>query len=143
MRAWHSSIMSQFKSTAAEHLWPQQIAVGVQGGLSLLILGVRLALETHPTWVAIKIDLRNAYNELMRAVVLARLHDQEHLKALMPLFWATYRAKSAIFLLSQGLLEADFASEEGMRQGDPLASTGCCIGIVRCRASRTDRQRAG
>ena len=65
----------------------------------------------------------------MRSVVLARLHDQEHLKALMPLFWATYRAKSAIYLVSQGLQEAGFASEEGMRQGDPIASTGFCVGI--------------
>ena len=67
MRALHSSMMTQFKGPVADYLWPQQVAVGIAGGLSLLILGIRMALEAHPSWVVVKIDLRNAYNELMRA----------------------------------------------------------------------------
>jgi len=85
-RAIHSSIMCQFKAPLAEYLWPQQVAVGVPAGLSLLIFGVRLALEVHPDWVAVKIDLRNAYNELKRARLLERLDAQPHLRALVPLY---------------------------------------------------------
>ena len=41
---------------------PQQLAVGVGGGLSVLIHGVRLYLEQNADHVAVRIDLKNAYN---------------------------------------------------------------------------------
>ena len=34
----------------------------------------RLLIELNKTWVLVKIDLRNAFNEIMRAVVLGRLN---------------------------------------------------------------------
>ena len=66
-RAIHSSIVAQFKIPLAEYLWPQQVAVGISGGISLLIWGIKLTLEVHPDFVVVKLDLRNAYNEIARA----------------------------------------------------------------------------
>lgn len=41
----------------------QQVAVGVKGGLSILIHGMWLLMQQHPDHVFVKIDLRNAFNE--------------------------------------------------------------------------------
>eukprot|EP00966_Prymnesium_polylepis_P136815 3161268-Prymnesium_polylepis.1 len=42
-------------------LAPQQMAVGVAGGISVLIHGIRVMLEEHPEFVVVRLDLRNAY----------------------------------------------------------------------------------
>ena len=47
-RAIHSSIATQHKTLFAEHFWPQQVAVGVPGGLSLLVQGIELAWGLRP-----------------------------------------------------------------------------------------------
>ena len=42
-------------------------------GVSLLVLGMRMLVELRPDFVIVKIDLRNAYNEVKRAAVLQAL----------------------------------------------------------------------
>ena len=61
-RAIHSSLATAFKPAFANHLWPQQVAVGVEGGISKLIFGVRLVVGSNPGFIVAKLDLRNAYN---------------------------------------------------------------------------------
>ena len=129
VRAIHSSLVSQFKPAFAEYLWPQKVAVGVPAGLSAMIYGLRLMMEVHPDWVLVKLDIRNAFNEVSRAEVVERLGLQQHLRALVPTIWATYAPASPIYLPSSGMAEAEFRSEEGMRQGDPLAAAGFCVAI--------------
>jgi len=128
-RAIHKSVIAQMKPSLAEHLWPQQVAIGVAGGLSILIFGVRLVLEVFPGWVVVKIDLRNAYNEICRASVLQRLAEVPHVRDLVPPMWANYLPESMVFIPGEGSATADFSSAEGVQQGEPMAGAGFCVGI--------------
>eukprot|EP00973_Karenia_brevis_P032374 4462653-Karenia_brevis.AAC.1 len=74
--------MADMKPLCASHFWPQQVAVGIPSGITLLVFGVRTLLELHPDWVAIRIDLRNAYNEIKRAAILRRLDGSPYLRSL-------------------------------------------------------------
>ena len=95
----------------------------------MLIFGVSLVLELHPHWAVVKLDLRNAFNEIKRAAVLARINAAEALRDLAPLTWSTYAPANGVYLAQQGTTQAGYASEEGVHQGDPLASAQFCAGI--------------
>ena len=86
-------------------------------------------MELHPDWVIVKLDLRNAYNEVTRAKILERLERHQTLRALAPLFRACYAGTPSIYLAAEGLVQADFKSEEGVQQGDGLASAEFCVAI--------------
>ena len=124
-----SALISQHKSVLAEHLWPQQVAIGIPSGISILLYGLRLALELNPHWVAVKVDIRNACNEISGRKVLDRLNAQHHLCTLVLCLWATYSPEAPILLLGSADSLADSPSAEGMQQGDGLASTGFCVCI--------------
>ena len=128
-RTIHSAVVSQYRNTLSSHLWPQQVAVGVPAGISLLVFGARALLELHPDWVIVKIDLRNAYNEISRAKIFERLCENPELRDLAPFFWCTHAAESDVFLAANGLPLASFWSSDGVHQGDPLASSAFCVGI--------------
>jgi hypothetical protein len=93
-RAINTALLADLKPACADYFWPQQVAVGVPGGISLLVFGVRALLEQNPGWVAVRIDIRNAYNEIKRTAALRRLNDSEQLRCLVPLFWATHAVRS-------------------------------------------------
>ena len=82
-------------AAAAEVLAPEQLAVGVSGGISVLIHGIRLILEAWRTFVCVRLDMSNGYNACSRSVLLRRLSVQGratvpcltpdyHLRALSP-----------------------------------------------------------
>ena len=122
-KAMRSAVVVQHKPLLGEHLWPQQVALGVPAGLSILIFGVRFLLEAHPDWAVVRLDLRNAFNEIKRKVLVERLAGTEHLRALVPILWATCSPESEVFLPGPaGLEKADFQSAEGGQQGDGLSS---------------------
>ena len=50
----------------AAYLAPEQLGVGVKGGIALLVHGLRLLLEAHPEFVFVSLDTRNAHNEFDR-----------------------------------------------------------------------------
>ena len=58
------------------------------------MFGVRALLELKPGWVAERIDIRSAYNEIKRAAALCCLNDSEQLRCLEPLFWGTQAVRS-------------------------------------------------
>ena len=64
-----SHVMDTWKQRDTERLWPQQVAIGITGGIHLLAFGLRAALETHRGWVLLKLDFKNAFNEMKRAAV--------------------------------------------------------------------------
>ena len=98
--------------------------------MSMLIFGIRFLLEVHPDWVVVRLDLRNAYNELKRSQMVERLASVDHVRDLAPVVWATYSAESEVYWVgANGLERAFFASEEGAQQGDGLASAGFCVAI--------------
>ena len=128
-RAIHSCVIAQCKEALGEHLWPQQVGVGVPGGISKLVFGARLQLEARPDWVVVKIDLKNAHNEIKRSAVMARLNESPQLRCLAPLFWASCAPSPEVFLAANGTQPGGFESAEGMHQGDPLASAAFCAAI--------------
>ena len=83
-----TAVMSAKAGDFGEAMWPHQIAVGISGGASILTQGLRLIMELHPDWVAIKIDISNAFNEVKRHAVIQALADEPTLRDLVPLFHA-------------------------------------------------------
>ena len=128
-RTIHRAVIQSHKDALADHLMPQQVAVGVPSGSSLLAFGVRGLLELHPDWVVVKLDIRNAHNEVKRASILQRLLEAPSLRPLAPLFAACYGPISDVVLAAPGFPLAPFASEEGVQQGDGLATAGFCVGV--------------
>ena len=115
----------------AAYLSPQQVAVGVPGGLSILVHGVRELLAHRPDFVVVRLDLANAYNTIDRAVVLARIASVPEAAHLAPAFHALH-APAAHLVLPNGeqLFGGDGGdSREGVRQGSAEASAAFCIGI--------------
>ena len=77
----------------------------------------------------VRLDLKNAYNEIKRALALMRLNEVDQLLCLVPLFWAAHHASSGIYLASSGLERAKCASDGGVLQGNGLAGAAFCAGI--------------
>ena len=82
-RLIHTSVMAQHRDVLRDHLWPQQVAIGVPGGLSILVFGMRLLLEVHGDWVLARLDLRKTYNEILRQEAINRLNAVESLRSLV------------------------------------------------------------
>ena len=116
-RAWAKSVAAEAKDLFRRKLEPVQVAVGMPGGLGVMIFGSRLMSELRPDFVAIRIDKKNAYNELSRAAALRALETDPDLAVFAPYFHAVYSPLGPIFL---GGERAPFDSAEGGRQGDPF-----------------------
>jgi hypothetical protein len=56
----------------AAWLGPHQVAVGVKASAEKLAFGLRAAMERLPTFALWKLDLKNAFNEFVRAVLVPR-----------------------------------------------------------------------
>merc|ERR1712086_900169 len=67
-----TSVTASVTLAMADVLAPQQVAVGVSGGISIMINGIRILLEQRGDFVLVKIDLKNAYNEIDRSALLRR-----------------------------------------------------------------------
>ena len=129
-RAIHSALVTQHKDLLRQHLWPQQVAIRVPSGMSVLVFGVRLTLEIRPDFVVARLDLKNAHNEVKRASMVRRMAAAEHLGE-VPLRWANYRPKSDIHLPIDGALERSstrrWAGQRGLLRHHPprSVSAGC------------------
>ena len=75
-------------------------------GVSLMSCEVRLLLEMRPEFMMVKIDLRNAYNEVKRAAVLRSLQASPQARGLAPLFHATHSHPAQIFPFDCGHAES-------------------------------------
>ena len=113
-------------------LRPQQVAVGVQGGLSILVHGVRALMQQSPGLVCVKLDLRNAFNEVERAALVEAVYSYPELRDLVPLMVKTY-APETTAVMGRGC-EALFEGErgdvsQGGPQGNPLMGAAFCLAI--------------
>ena len=129
------SIYVEAQDALADFLGPQQVLVGVSGGLSILVHGLRELLFERRDFGRKGIDIRNAYNENDRAVVLRRLAAVPELAHLAPLFHALHAPAAPLRLSStRALFEAGERqsgdSETGVRQGSAEASATFCVGIA-------------
>ena len=100
-----------------ERLAPLQLGVGVPRGPEVFAAAIRLALEAHPDWVVVKVDFRNAFNEVSRLAFLTFV--AAHFPELLLFLLAAYAAPAYITALGpDGWVR--FLSRCGCTQGCPL-----------------------
>ena len=125
-RTLHSQVIKQNHGALTTYLEPQQLALSTAGGHKL-VHSVRMAAEFHRSWVVVKLDLKNAHNEMSRAATLEELEAEPTLRHLA---W-----HAAMVLAPNNSLETRGEvwgeQEEGNIQGDPEASGFFCVGLHR------------
>ena len=133
--AIESSIIQAASADLGTELWPQQLAVGVPGGISLLVHGIRVALEFDPTLVVVKLDLRNAYNACRRSAVLRRMRSSRALAHAVPFLHAMLCTESMLIVGEEQRRLFDHEpgrrgdSSTGVRQGSASSSATFCLAI--------------
>jgi len=109
---------------------PCQFGVGTKGGGAQITMALRLLIEANPDWVLIALDIKNAFNEIMRQEVLDAIWDD---CVLRPLWYYNLRNKivHGFVVLGYGpnMTKARFAAMEGEKQGDMEAMLNFCLGI--------------
>jgi hypothetical protein len=91
--------------------------VAVPGGSELLIHHVNLLLESHPDWVVLKTDIRNAFNSVERAYLLPEV--SKAFPDLAHHVFKMYNGSSPLIFYDSHNIHI-LQSEEGVHQGDPL-----------------------
>ena len=95
-----------------DNVGPTEVGNGVRGGVESLPAAVSAYLRLHPDHLVIKFDIRNAFNSLHRANVLACAHTYPPLAHLITLMYgAPNQATYDGFTLTV---------ERGVNQGDPM-----------------------
>ena len=142
-RVFGRVVMKVLAPAYREVLHPQQLAVGVKAGDTILIHGVRLLMEQlGDRAVVVHTDLKNAYNEEWRESIFSTLMRRPALRAAVQPFRA---AMSTDAFLVVGGRPGLVTSSEGVQQGDPLSTGAFCLPIheyVR-RADEALRARGG
>ena len=91
--------------------------MGVSRGVEIFASTVRLALEENPRWVVVKVDFRNAFNQVSRLAFLRFV--AAHFPQLLLFLLAAYGAPAYITALGpDGWVR--FLSQCGCTQGCPL-----------------------
>ena len=124
IKVLHKEVMIQNKEVISDYLEPQQLGMSVAGGAKL-VHSVRMTLESHKEFICIKLDFRNAFNEVSRARIIEVLESHSSLSHLTA-HAATILAPSN-GLESRGVLWGK--SSEGATQGDPESGPYFCIAI--------------
>jgi hypothetical protein len=102
---------------------PIQLGVGARGGVSRALHMIQAKLEMGgPDTILLKCDIKNAFNERKREQILADLLKEEKLRPLWRFAHWAYRTPSPLLVLDHGVFAGLLMSEQGVRQGDGLAS---------------------
>ena len=123
-RAWTSALMRQKSASLARFLQPYQVAVGIKGGAHLVAMAVNTHLALHPEHVVVSLDIRNAFNEGERALILQAVAEHESTRFLVPLLGAMFQPVSAVF----GIAGLDTVSN-GLQQGESTSTAVFAIAI--------------
>ena len=115
--------MHLVKKDLPEIFEPIQFACGAKGGTERAIHLLQAGLETMgPDVIMIKCDIRNAFNEIKRSVVLSELFKHEKLKPIWRIAHWAYRSSSPLLMLDKGVFVGELVSAADVKQGDCLAS---------------------
>ena len=124
-RLFCSIVVRMHAPDFAEWLGPYQVAVGVSASAEKLVFGLRAILEKHPEFAIWKLDLKNAFNEFVRATLAQRFADAPPaLQRLLPFVCALLGPGAPLAI---GTTWADFLSIEGTQQGCPLGPALFCM----------------
>ena len=110
-------IIKKLRSALKVATLPIQRASGPEGGVESAIVQMQALLELHKTWIAIKVDARNAFNTLDRSDALNELFSIKELDSLWRLAHLCYSVPSLLFLFDRGQLIDTIISQTGVRQG--------------------------
>ena len=114
IKTMHKEVVKQNKKVFTDFLEPQQLGMSIAGGPKLVHC-IRMVMEQNPTFICVKLDFKNAFNEVNRARVVEALEEEDSLRHLA-LHAATLLAPDS-GLESQGHLWG--VAHEGTTQGDP------------------------
>ena len=107
-----------------------QLGEGVPAGLEAVSHSIRLLLDREPTFLALSLDMRNAFNTIRRADIAEQLVKQDF-PELIPYFKMCYDKTSKLRVrMGPGVPSEEVVSAEGTRQGDPLAGTFFNLGFL-------------
>ena len=98
---------------------PQQVGVRVKFVAELLVMGLRMALNVHDTFVLINIDIKNAYNAINRATVCEARLNHNRLRRTVPYWRAKLGPNSPVWACNEELWGKD-----GLNQSSPSSSSG-------------------
>ena len=99
----------------AARLRPTQRGVGVSGGVEHLAHTITVMLQTHPDWCVLAVDVKNAFNSILRESILRETIT--HLPEVADLIFGCYGGLAPkLWLSSSDFIE----SLRGVQQGDPL-----------------------
>ena len=79
LKSFHRETVTQNREVFTNFLEPQQLAMS-RGGGAKLVFSVRTLLEERPDFVAVKVDMRNAFNEVSRTSVIRALEEEPSLQ---------------------------------------------------------------
>ena len=122
IRELHKAVVRGNRGVLTSYLEPQQMALTQAGGAKL-VHSVRMLLEERKDFYAVKLDIKNAHNEVSRASIIEALDSEPSLRHLA---WhvATCLAPTTS-LESGGQIWGE--TGEGHSQGDPEASSCFCV----------------
>ena len=124
IRTLHSRVIRDNRATIAAILEPQQLALSLAGGHKL-VHQVRRAMEEHRDWVVLKMDVRNAHNEIWRSSIIKSLEDDPTTQHLA--WFAAAILAPNTGLETGGKLWGE--QGDGETQGDPKASAFFAMAI--------------
>ena len=79
IRTLHSHVIRENRVALTTFLEPQQLCLSLSGGHKL-VHSVRMMIDENPDFVVIKVDLRNARNEVSRASIIEELEAEPTLR---------------------------------------------------------------
>ena len=92
--ALHSRVIRDNRVAFNDVLEPKQLALSLAGGHQL-VHQVRMMMEEHRDWVVVKLDVRNAHNEMWRSAIIKALEAEPTLQHLA-WFAAVYLLKPLV-----------------------------------------------
>ena len=112
-------IVNKEQNELAHGLAPLQAGVGLPGGIEFVSHSIRQLLQSNPSWIALRIDCKNAYGSIFRYKIdeVLRLMPLEKAELTLAYFHRYVLPPSRVFTRSF----PSFAMNEGIIQGDPLS----------------------
>jgi len=100
-----------------------QFAIANKAGGTQMSFAVQAILDQRPDFVAVKIDIANAFNEISRTAILDSVWDDPKLRSLYMYVYLTHAPYGHIMMGGPALAtRTAFRSEDGGPQGGPLTS---------------------
>ena len=117
IKAMTKAVTDMHRPELNEMLKDHQYGCGVKGGQDKIRTAAALALEVHPDWIVLMLDLKNGYGMASRALVDKALEDTPHLRSVHAFM---YDHSNTLFIPLKDAGESNLHHmKDGYLQGDP------------------------